>query len=129
MAEAYESWSRALVDAVEHGHPTCVLVIQGFRINDIVIVGINAEIFYETGLAIKARSPFKDTFANGYTNGTTYYLPRAEDYPEGCWDIHASYAVPDLIFQFHHYPAAFHPDSEQRVVKAALGLIERLGAG
>ena len=126
VAEAYEGWSRALVDAVEHGHPTCELVIHVLRINDIVIAGINAEMFYETGLAIRARSPFKDTFANGYTNGTTYYLPRAEDYPEGGWDIHASYAVPDLIFQFHHYPAAFHPDSERRVVEATLGLIDKL---
>ena len=115
-----------LVASVKHGHPTCDLTIQAFRVNDIVIAGMNAEVFYETGLALRAQSPFKHTFINGYTNGTTYYLPRAEDYPPGGWRIDAAYAVPDMLFQFHSFPVAFRDDSEQRAVAATLGLLEDL---
>jgi hypothetical protein len=62
----------------------------------------------------------------GITNGTIGYLPRAEDYPEGGWDIDTAYAVPDLIFHVHPHPVAPHPGSEQRVVEAASSLIARL---
>jgi hypothetical protein len=126
VAETFDRWGEMLVASVKHGHPTCDLTIQAFRVNDIVIAGMNAEVFYETGLALRAQSPFKHTFINGYTNGTTYYLPRAEDYPPGGWKIDAAYAVPDMLFQFHLFPVAFRDDSEQRAVAATLGLLEDL---
>ena len=49
-------------------------------------------------------------------------------YPAGGWRLDAVYALPDRLFQFHQYPVAFHPDSEQRVIDATLGLIGRLAA-
>ena len=128
-AEKYEDWARVLVEATERTDVTSDLFVQAIRVNDIVIVGMNAELFFETGLEIRARSPFSDTLALGYTNGTIGYLPRAEDYPEGGWDIDASYAVPDLIFQVHPHPVALHPSSERRAVGAALNLISRMGDG
>ena len=128
VAEKYEDWARLLVAAVEHGHPTSDLFIQAVRIDDIVIAGMNAELCFETGLELRARSPFADTFALGYSNGTIGYLPRAQDYPTGGWEIDAAYAVPDRIFQVHPHPVALHPDSEQRAVDATLALIRQLGA-
>jgi len=126
VAEKYEHWARVLVDAVKHGHPTCELYVQVLRVNDSVIAGMNAEVFFETGLTIKAQSPFTDTFVLGYTNGTIGYMPRAEDYPQGGWKLDASYAVPDLIFQVHPQPVALHPDSEQRAVNGTVSLIKQL---
>jgi hypothetical protein len=126
VAKKYESWSRNLMQAIEDGHPTCELRAQVMRVNDVVFVGIDAEVFFETGEDIRSRSPFPDTLVLGYTNGLVAYLPRAEDYPPGGWDVEASYALPDLIPQAWGLPAAFDPRSADRAVELAVGLIEQL---
>ena len=128
VAEKYEDWARLLVEAARLGHATCDLFLQAIRVDDILIAGMNAELFFETGLEIRDRSPFPDTFALGYTNGTIGYLPRAEDHPPTGWDHRAAYAVPDLIFQVHPHPAALHPSSERRAVEASVALLRRLSA-
>ena len=122
-AQKYEFWATKLVAAVEHGHPTHDLQLQAVRVNDIVISAMNMEVFFETGLEIRARSPLPDTFLLGYTGGCFGYLPRGEDYPEGGWQIEESYAVPDLIPQAWAMPVILHPDSDRRAVEASLELI------
>ena len=64
-----------------------------------------------------------DTLVLGYTNGLVAYLPRAEDYPDGGWELEGDYAVPDLMPQAWQLPVAFRPDSADRVVECAAGLI------
>ena len=125
-AEKFVLWASVLVEAVKNGHPAADLNIQALRINDIVIAGMNVETFYETGLSIRAQSPFKDTFVLGFTNGSMSYLPRAEDYPDGGWKLDASYAVPDLLFQSYLQPVAFRPDAEQRAIAGTLAVIGQL---
>jgi hypothetical protein len=127
VAEKEEDWARLLVEAAAHPHPTCELRVQGIRVNDVVIAGVDGELFFESGLEIRERSPFPATFAVGYLNGTIGYLPRAADHPPGGWDLDARYAVPDLLFQVHPHPVALHPSSEQRAVEATLALVEGLG--
>ena len=122
----YEHWAGKLVAAVEDGHPTHELHLQAIRVNDVVLCAMNMEIFFETGLEIRARSPLPDTFVLGYTNGVFGYLPRGEDYPDGGWSIDESYAVPDLIPQAWGMPVILHPDSAQRAVEAGLELIAGL---
>jgi hypothetical protein len=128
VAKKYANWSRILVEAVEDGHPVCALGLQAIRVGDVVIVGIAAEAFFETGLEIRDRSSQPDTFVLGYTNGIVGYLPRAEDHPADGWQVEASYALPDLIPQAWELPVAFRPDSAARTVDAALALVARLRA-
>jgi hypothetical protein len=125
-AKKYEDWAGRLVAAVEDGHPTHELRLQALRVNDIVVTALNMEVFFETGLEIRDRSPLPDTFVLGYTNGLFGYLPRAADYPEGGWKIDESYAVPDLIPQAWGMPVILHPDSARRAVEESLELISRL---
>jgi hypothetical protein len=125
-AQKYEHWATALVAAVEDGHPTHDLRLQAIRVNDVLISAMNMEVFYETGLEIRSRSPLPDTFVLGYTNGCFGYLPRGEDYPEGGWQIDESYAVPDLIPQAWAMPVILHPGSARRAVEASLELIDAL---
>ena len=127
VAAKFSEWSRKLVEAVRHGSPTADLVIQAIRINDIVLTGLNMEVFFQTGLSIKARSPFGHTQVLGYTNGSIGYLPRAEDYPAGGWKLHESYAVPDLFVQAYGMPVALRPESEQLAVERASSLIQGFG--
>ena len=126
VAIRFADWSEKLVEAVRDGDPSLDLVIQAIRVNDIVLAGLNVEAFFETGLAIKARSPVQHTRLLGYTNGSMAYLPRAEDYPPGGWKLHESYAVPDLLVQAYTLPVALHPDSEQRAVERISALIQQL---
>jgi hypothetical protein len=123
LAQKYEFWARNLVAAVEHGHPTHELYLQVIRVNDIVLCALNMEVFFETGLDIRARSPLPDTFVLGYTNGLFGYLPRREDYPDGGWSVDGSYALPDLLPQAWGMPVILHPDSATRAADASVELI------
>ncbi len=126
VAVMMERWTKNLLRAINAGNATFPLYIQVLGINDIVLTTMTVETFYETGLTIRARSPYNDTFVLGYTNGTDAYLPRAEDYPEGGWKLDGQYAVPDLLFQYAGLPMALHPNSEQRAIDESLKLINQL---
>jgi neutral ceramidase len=49
--------------------------MQTFGIGDLGVAAIPFEVFTESGLEIKKRSPFKNTFTIGIANGSYGYLP------------------------------------------------------
>jgi neutral ceramidase len=126
VARWFTRWSATLVDAVRDGDPGHDVVIGAVRIGDIVLAGISMEAFFETGLAVKERSSFGHTQVLGYSNGSTGYLPRAEDLPPDGWQLDAEYHVPDLYVQAYMHPVALHPTSEQTVVDRLSALIAGL---
>jgi len=122
----FADWGDKLVEAVRTGRRTLDINIQAIRINDIALASVSVEAFFETGLTVKSRSPFLHTQVLGYTNGCVCYLPRAEDYPPGGWDVHERYGIPDLLFQAYSLPVAIDPDSERRVAERMTALLERM---
>jgi hypothetical protein len=128
VAQKYEHWATALVAAVEDGHPTCELRVQVLRIGHVALVALNVEAFFQTGLQIRAESPFAETFVLGFSNGIVSDLPLAEDHPPGGWSVDESYAVPDLIPQASALPVILHPDSERHAVAFALDVLARANA-
>ncbi|MEO1996538.1 MAG: hypothetical protein ABGZ17_14825 [Planctomycetaceae bacterium] len=52
--------------------------VVALRIGDFVMVTFPGELTVQIGLGIKHRSPHKNTFVAGYTNGYIYYAPTAE---------------------------------------------------
>ncbi len=100
--------------------------IQGIRVGDMAIVATSFEMFFETGLTIKRRSPFPHTEVIGYSNGCAGYLPRAEDHPRGGWSVEQRYAVPDLFPQSWLWPVILHPDAEGQVVEGAIAVLNEL---
>ncbi len=61
-------------------------VMQAFRIGDLGIAAIPFEVFTETGLEIKARSPFEDTFTIELANGSNGYLPTPAQHDLGGYE-------------------------------------------
>jgi hypothetical protein len=54
---------------------------------DVALVGCNIEPFCEIGLAVKQASPFPATFMCGYTNGRMAYMPTAEEWAKGGYEV------------------------------------------
>nr|WP_050785908.1 neutral/alkaline non-lysosomal ceramidase N-terminal domain-containing protein [Pedosphaera parvula] len=74
------------------------LILQTIKIGDLAIVGIPCEVFAETGLAIKEKSPFKPTFTISLANGWNGYLPTPEQHKLGgyeTWRARSSYLEVD----------------------------------
>lgn len=68
--------------------------IQAIRLGDLAIVSSPCETFTETGLAIKASTPFKHTFTISLSNGYNGYLPTPEQHQWGgyeTWRARSSY--------------------------------------
>lgn len=78
--------------------PQVKVVLQAFRIGDMALVSSPCETFCETGLAIKAASPFKPTFVVELANGYNGYLPTPEHHAWGgyeTWRARSSYLAED----------------------------------
>ncbi len=61
-------------------------MVQTFRIGDLGVAAIPFETFAETGMEIKANSPFKATFVIELANGCYGYLPTAEQHEMGGYE-------------------------------------------
>jgi neutral ceramidase len=79
--------------------------------DDVVFVGFNVEMLTEIGMAIKAASPFKNTFIITHCNGYSGYLAPAELYKEGGYEIRSTH---------------FEIGSADRVVKKTLSMLYNL---
>lgn len=62
------------------------IVMQTLRIGDLGIAAVPFETFTETGLEIKAKSPFKSTFTIELSNGNYGYLPTPEQHELGGYE-------------------------------------------
>jgi hypothetical protein len=73
---------------------TVPVILQAFRIGDLAITAVPAEVFVEIGLEIKAKSPFKPTFTISLANGYNGYLPTPAQHKLGgyeTWRARSSY--------------------------------------
>ena len=62
------------------------VILQTFKIGALGIAAIPFEVFAETGLDIKARSPFEKSFTIGLANGGYGYLPTPEQHQMGGYE-------------------------------------------
>ncbi len=70
------------------------LILQVLRLGDLAITAIPCEVFVETGLELKNKSPFKPTFTIELANGYNGYLPTPEQHRLGgyeTWRARSSY--------------------------------------
>jgi neutral ceramidase len=62
------------------------VIVQTFRIGELGIAAVPFEAFTETGLTIKASSPFKNTFTIELANGGYGYLPTPQQHELGGYE-------------------------------------------
>jgi len=119
-------WLRSWAQDVVAEHAKAVrqtsrpIELQAIRLGDALLIGIPAEAFAETGLAIKRASPVPNTFVVSYANGDLGYVPPAEAFGEGGYEITTGHKLYRGTYQFA-------PDAERLVREAALGLAKELG--
>lgn len=66
--------------------PILDIPVQAMRIGDVGIAGIPCETFTETGLELKAKSPFKPSFTHSIANGYYGYLPTPKQHKLGGYE-------------------------------------------
>lgn len=75
--------------------PVKYLDVYAARIGDIGFLGVNCEVLTEIGQAIKAASPFKQTFVITICNGGEGYLPPKRLYEEGGYEVGLTTFAPE----------------------------------
>jgi hypothetical protein len=105
--------ARMLADKAEQyqGRSRVTTELHGIRMGPIALVGFPGEPFSEIGVRVKEASPFSHTLFSGYTNDYLGYVPVAEAYPEGGYEVDTS---------------PFLPDTADRLTEASLSLLRDL---
>lgn len=91
---------------------TAKLNVTVARLGEVAFVGLGGEIFSQIGKAIKAGSPFRQTFIFTHCNGTAGYVPTAPAYSEGGYEVQST---------------AFGPAAADQLVQETLSLLRNLG--
>jgi neutral ceramidase len=114
---ALDDWADALVRVVkgESSLEPIFSEVQSVRIGDLCLLGVSGEPFFEIGQSICRATLSQNTWALGYCNAYTGYLPTARAFTEG------GYEVSDSFRYLGMWQLA--PSSERRVVKAAQRLL------
>lgn len=81
-----ETYSHRILNMEKEWPNDIDIVLQTFRIGDLGVAAIPLEVFAETGLEIKSKSPFKKSFTIELANGSYGYLPTPEQHKLGGYE-------------------------------------------
>jgi hypothetical protein len=93
-----------------------VMELQAIRLGDTVVVSAAGEIFAQTGMAVKERSPLANTMFAAYTNGLVCYIPPEEEYPRGGYEV-------DEVYLPYRLPSPPAPEAAKLVEDTAVQLL------
>lgn len=120
-------WVRAIAELRNRGiqRPCLDLEVQLLRVNSGFFSGIPMEPFVEIGLEISSRMGSETAFFGGYTNGHLGYLPTAEQWPHGGYEVEWMPVVygPDI----GDFLTPASPETAGKVVDEVLRLSKRSG--
>ncbi|MBM3459878.1 MAG: hypothetical protein FJX77_15260, partial [Armatimonadetes bacterium] len=81
-------WAREHLAAARHGEAgTVPMDVQGIRLGDLTLMATAAETFLAYSDAARERSRTRHTVSLGYTNGCFGYLPTADEFPRGGYEV------------------------------------------
>ncbi len=102
---------------VPTGQTGPVMEVQVLALGDLAMALVAAEPFTETGMAVKSASGWTRTFFVGYANGCVGYIPTADAYPNGGYEVNVAHLLYGL-------PAPVSPEAEHMVVQACTDALE-----
>ncbi|TWU17219.1 hypothetical protein Pla52o_53940 [Novipirellula galeiformis] len=74
------------VQSLAEGPESTTVLLQAFGIGDLGVTAIPFEVFVETGLDLKERNPFADSFTIELANGSYGYLPTPRQHKLGGYE-------------------------------------------
>lgn len=98
---------------IQEGPDTVSVPLQTLRIGDLGIAAIPFEVFTETGLELKQKSPFDDTFTIELANGSFGYLPTPQQHR---WGGYETWLGTNYV----------QKDASELIVKELLGLFDSI---
>ncbi len=107
-------YARQILELKKSKETTAEMEIQGLKIGELALVGIPAEVFTETGLKIKEKSPFPYTLIVELANGCLGYLPPPKAFEEGGYET--------MLNSYNRLP----PDTEEKVLKVTSHILNQL---
>jgi hypothetical protein len=96
------------------GHSAIEIEVQAIRLGQAVLVGAPMEVFGELGAQVIEESPFAWTAVSGYSNGSAGYLPTADAFDEGGYEVEMA--------------SPFAREAGARFVEAANALLRQLAS-
>jgi hypothetical protein len=97
-----------------NGRDAIEIEMQAIRLGQAVLVGAPMEVFGELGAQVVKESPFSWTAISGYSNGSAGYLPTADAFDEGGYEVEMA--------------SPFAPEAGARFVEAANSLLRELAS-
>src|SRR5690606_1775443 len=79
-------FAKSVLQMEEEYPDEVAVIIQAFRIGELNVAAIPFEVFTETGLEIKEKSPGERTFTISLANGWGGYLPTPEQHEVGGYE-------------------------------------------
>ncbi|HEX6971654.1 MAG TPA: neutral/alkaline non-lysosomal ceramidase N-terminal domain-containing protein [Limnochordia bacterium] len=95
------------------------MTLQALVIGDLALLAAPGEIFIELQAPIREASPFANTICVGYSNGSVGYLPTAEAFAEGGYEVRSC---------IRHRGLAIAPQSAEVFVREAISLLNKASA-
>lgn len=92
--------------------------VTAVRIGPAAIVGLPGEVFVRYALNIAELSPFSPTIVPAYTNGMIGYVPTADAFPKGGYEVDTSWD--------YYGGLGIAPESEEIILEGARELLARL---
>lgn len=87
MYRAKRAQMRVWFASMYGGSDVAEIELHGLRVGPLALIGFPGEPFAATGATMRERSPFPVTLLSGYTNGWSGYLPTADEFERGGYEV------------------------------------------
>lgn len=98
--------------------PTQAFEIQTFQIGNVALVAYPGEMFVDYQLTLDQESPFDHTMTVAYSNGCIGYVPTADAYPQGGYEIEQAFKYYGTLM--------ITPDCEDQIKTSTIANLKKL---